>query len=269
MSHQDQQTERFKQRRKDGVPLVFLALPHYDGRVCLHSAVSWLSTAVTDDSMDTIPQDDGGSLLARVFNRLWCLALNWNEKNPEQIITHFGMLHADLIVSPNWLPILWAEMKATDADLVSVVVPIKNEDGLTSTAISSTDRFRVERRLTMKEVMRLPETFDAEACGYPGETILANTGCWLARFDRLWKYDVHFEINDRIRKDPSGQYIAETEPEDWNFSRQIWKHGGKIVATRKVIANHIGIKSFPNDQAWGDLDIDYMANGRKLPVFEA
>jgi len=261
-------------------PAVMLVMPHYGGDVAIESAMALFSEATFDpafeDKRDILIADHGSSLLANTFNNLWCLALNWHEKHPDQEITHFAMLHADVGPEPirdehgtavkGWLDILFEELEATDADICSAVIPIKSKDGVTSTAISSTDPFRVTRRLTMAEVMQLPPTFDAEACGYPGETILANTGCWLCRFDRLWKYDVHFEINDKIIRDQSGQYVPKCEPEDWNFSRQVWKHGGKIVATRKVPIRHIGRSGFRNDSSWGEAIQDHMANGVPLPA---
>jgi len=256
-------------------PLVFMAMPHYSGQIHADAAKSFWCESVNDDSIDTLTVDHGSSLLANCFNSFWALALNWrDEKNRPEFagqfkgrpITHFAMLHADIAAAPGWLNILMDELNRTDADIVSAVVPIKSGDGTTSTAISSDDPFRVTRRLTMKEVMQLPETFDAEACGYPGRTILANTGCWLARFDRMWNEAVHFEIRDKIVLDASGQYCPKVAPEDWNFSQQVANLGGKIVATRKVKVRHVGNATFDNSHAWGTLDIDHMADGQTLPV---
>jgi hypothetical protein len=257
-------------------PLVFMAMPHYCGQVHADAAKSFWCEACVDDSIDTLTVDHGSSLLANCFNSFWALALNWRDerRRPDfanqyagRPITHFAMLHADIAAAPGWLNTLMAEMEATDADIVSAVVPIKSVDGTTSTAISSDDPFRVTRRLTMHEVMQLPETFDAEACGYPHRTILANTGCWLARFDRTWNEAVHFEIKDKIVLDAAGQYVPKVCPEDWNFSRMVWNLGGKIVATRKVKVRHVGASAFTNDHAWGALEIDHMADGQVLPVF--
>ena len=70
---------------------------------------------------------------------------------------------------------------------------------------------------TMREVMALPEVFSAADCGYPDRLLLANTGCWVCRFDRPWRFSVHFEIRDRIqwRDADGGGWVAQAIPEDW------------------------------------------------------
>ena len=41
----------------------------------------------------------------------------------------------------------------------------------------------VLRRITLTEASRLPTVFSAADCGYPNQALLANTGCWVCRFD--------------------------------------------------------------------------------------
>lgn len=235
-------------------PLVFMAMPHYGGMVHAEAAKAFWCDAV-DDSIDIINADHGSSLLANTFNDLWCLALNFRK---DHAITHFAMLHADVAPERFWLKTLLGELQAADADLCAAVVPIKSRAGITSTAISSEyDDFRVERRLTINEVRKLPATFDAESCGYPNRTLLANTGCWVCRFDKSWVEDVHFEIRDLIVCE-DGKYRSRVLPEDWNFSRQIWRRGGKIVCTSKVPIRHYGAAHFDMSRESG-VEIDAMA----------
>jgi len=197
------------------------------------------------------------SLLAHACNILWCAALNRRKTDG---VTHFAMLHADIDPAPWWLDTLLDELDRTGADLVSVVVPIKDERGLTSTALDlpaehdpEQGGWPAERRLTMSEIMELPETFGPEDLGCPpGFALLVNTGCFVCRLDRPWCSEVHFEIRNRIVVDDDGMFWPQCEPEDWGLSRQIARLGGKVVATRKVAVGHIGRKEYRNDSAWGE-----------------
>ena len=198
------------------------------------------------------------SLLAANFNGFWCNALN-------DRYDYFLMLHADISPQPGWLDILMSEMKATGADVVSVVVPLKDEHGLTSTAIGEPgNNWNPRRRLTMTEVHALPETFDIAQAGYPDDVLLVNTGCFLVDLSKPWcraakddgTAEFFFTINDRITFNASGQAKEDVEPEDWYASRQWARLGAKVVATRKVAVNHRGTFDFTNAYAWGDLQED-------------
>jgi precorrin-6B methylase 2 len=87
--------------------------------------------------------------------------------------------------------------------VLGVVAPIKDQRGVTSTALAHDDgdTWRVHCRLTMQEVYRLPETFTSEDVGRP---LLVNTGCGSAGSTEAWARKVHFTINDRICFDPAG-----------------------------------------------------------------
>jgi hypothetical protein len=174
-------------------------------------------------------------------------------------ITHFAMLHDDVAPEDGWLDVLLEDLEAHDADMVSAVVPIKDPLGLTSTAIDDpTDRFNVERRITMDEVMRLPPVFSAADCGYPDRILLVNSGCWVCRFTEDWRFNVRFVIDDRIvfkgdhcRPEMPAQYAAEVAPEDWNFSRNLASYGCKVLATRRVKLTHSGGIAYTNSEPWG------------------
>lgn len=190
----------------------------------------------------------GGSLLAKNFNVLWCTLLNTLGK-PNQP-DYFAMLHSDVAAEPGWLDKLVELLEETRLDLLSVVIPIKSQHGLTSTAIERDDgcTWRVKRRLTMHEVFELPEVFTSEDVGGP---LLVNTGCWVAKVGE-WCREVSFTINDHIIQHPdTGQYQAFTEPEDWFFSRECRKIGLEIGSTRAVRVAHDGDASYRNDQPWG------------------
>jgi hypothetical protein len=195
-----------------------------------------------------------GSLLARVFNELWAMMLG-NRKNLG--VTHFAMLHSDIVpAGMDWIDALLGELVRTRADVVSAVVPIKTTEGLTSTAIDSVnDPWNVQKRLTMSEVMTLPETFSAADAGFPDRNLLVNTGCWICDVSKPWVDKVHFQIHDRIINGPGG-WSCESMSEDWDFSRQVQRLGGKVLATRAVKLAHIGIANYPNDQVWGSAAVD-------------
>lgn len=246
-------------------PVVFLGMPHY-GDVNIHAARAFYALASSGDKCDLIHADIPSSLLCKAFNQLWCVALNWREKYN---ITHFGMLHADIVPADDWLDTLLDELERTGADLVSCVVPIKSGEGVTSTAIDSAgDPFDVGRRLTMREVMQLPETFSAADCGYPDRVLCINTGCWLCKFDGAWVEKVHFNIKDAIVRDADGTFRPKVMSEDWDFSRQLHRLGLDVRATRKVALRHVGGHAYRNDTPWGTYEVDHMAGGVTLPSLE-
>ena len=202
------------------------------------------------------------SLLAFAFNSLWHQA---TAAAPQHGITHFAMLHADIEPMPWWVDVLHEEMDRTGADILSAVVPIKSHEGVTSTAIGDAeDEWAQPRRLTMREVMQLPETFDAadvaSVLGDEGEAtnprpLLVNTGCWLARRGDWWS-DVCFTIRDRVATAPDGRPMPQVIPEDWGFSRWAWQRGLKVMATRKVQLQHVGPWAWANTHAWGTCQSD-------------
>lgn len=194
------------------------------------------------------------SLLALNFNTLWCEALN--RVHFGEGCDYFAMLHADCEPRDFWLDELIEELEARDLDVLGVVSPIKDPNGLTSIAIEREDgqQWRPKCRLTMNEVHNLPQTFTAEDVGGP---LLLNTGCWVAKFNMDWAKRVGFTINDRIVfSNASGKFEPEVEPEDWNFSRQLNKLGLRLGATTKIGLNHRGSAMFSNAFPWGEMAFD-------------
>lgn len=229
-------------------PFIFMSQPCY-GHVDPDSLAAFWA-APCGPNIPRVAGKINSSLLARGFNELWTMALNMQDEG--QPITHFVMLHADIVPEPMWAEKLLNELTTHRADVVSAVVPIKTQEGLTSTAIDGeSEPWKVEKRLSMHEVMGLPTTFTAADCGFPGRRLLVNTGCWIADFTKAWRRDVHFEISDRIVRKPTGKYVAETVPEDWAFSRTLARLGCKVMATRAVRLTHGGKIDYPNSEAWG------------------
>jgi len=191
------------------------------------------------------------------FNVLWVDAMNMAAAGE---ITHYAMLHSDSDVPPGWLDTLIEECEEFDANAVSAIVAIKDARGLADCGIGDpADPWRPYRRFTMHEIHRLPESFDAAMIGYPGQMLLSGTGCLVCDLRRPifqtvspdGSVPICFNFPTRVIRDAGGQYHSQRESEDWYFSRMLWKHGGKLVATRKVRLGHIGNFTFPNWEPWG------------------
>jgi hypothetical protein len=220
---------------------VFLAVPHYST-----VAAGTLESLIQASTKHRIHlQTAGGSLLAYVFNILWCNALN-QKPRPD----YFAMHHSDIQAQPGWLDILTDEMERVGADILSTVVPIKDNRGLTSTGFRNSKTGHVTR-FTMKEIMEKPETFII-----PLHTLLVNTGLMLIDFRKPWVEDFHFNIQDNIKKKPNGTFYPEVLPEDWNMSIWAAQHNVRVFATRKVRVLHHGPAAFCNDKPWGEWETD-------------
>jgi hypothetical protein len=146
-------------------PSVFLAVPHY-GDLVAEALPSLITASCRTDTTRISLNTNGASLLAFNFNLLWCAALNQRQ---DKGLTHFAMHHADIQAEVGWLDQLIDEMAAVQADVLSVVVPIKDEKGLTSTGLQDPKTCKI-RRLTMREIFTLPKTFTAKDCTPLGDT---------------------------------------------------------------------------------------------------
>ncbi len=221
---------------------VFMAVPCYNRQVNV-SLVNGVARAMKDGIAWFYP--NSLSLLAHNFNIMYAAALNARKDGA----THFLMLHDD--ISPQedfWADKLMDEMKKHDADIISVVSPIKSKEGLTSTALEIGDKWKV-RRLAMREIYKdYPETFT-------DEKLLVNTGCMLVDIRKPFADKCFFNIDDEIVCE-NGVFRPVVMPEDWGFSRMAKSHGAKLFATRAVKIRHHGFNDFPNDQPWGTAETD-------------
>jgi len=239
----------------DGRPVCYLSMPSYGSLTA--GAARGFFRATRGVGIDVQLLYEQSSLLACNFNQHWCRVLNAEASG--QKVSYFAMLHADVQAEDFWLDKLIAELERSELDVLSVVVPIKDNHGLTSTAIAheSGDPWRVLGRLTMREIYKLPETFTAADCGHPDKALLVNTGCWVCRWGEWCQPPFHFEIDDRIAFDPvRNRYVPQVRPEDWNASRQFHSLGLRVGATRKVQLIHAGNMNFPNNKPWGDYHFD-------------
>jgi hypothetical protein len=245
---------------------VFLAVPTYDGSMQTATAHA-IHTATNKYRGGLEWADCPSSLLAMGFNRLLSIGLASG-------CEYFCMLHADVAPDAGWVDILIDELQAHQADVISAVVPIKNQMGLTSTALDLGDdehKWKC-RRLTMKEVFDLPETFSAKDTMLPDRALLINTGCMLFNLSSPWLRNFPgFQVSDYIQpadcQECTGQtclkcgghgwrFEVRSESEDWAFGRWLHRQGLKAVATRKVTLRHFGTAFFTNSVPWGKLDTD-------------
>ncbi len=253
-------------------PFVAIMQPSYARSVpSKHSARAFYRPTLR--GIDRIELEQGTSMLPRCFNLLLADALNYKGERP---ITHLAMLHDDIAPDAGWLDILLDELERTGADIISAVSPIKNEKGLTSTAIDVGDPWIV-RRLTMHEVYQLPETFEAKDIRWNvgGKPLLVNTGCWLAKFDRaFWEAFADeergngqsgFRFITKLHRMPDGVWASLDQPEDWQWSREAHALGQKVVATRKVLLDHEH-PQWNNRSGWGQwpTDLAYLEWQRNL-----
>lgn len=238
---------------------IVLGMPGYGNQTAEAGRGFWRACADASQ-VDRVYQQ--GSLLASNFNQLWCYALNLVHSG--QRVDYFAMLHDDVGPEDFWLDKLIDELEAKQLDVLGVVVPIKDTRGMTSMALHREgDNWMALTRLSMHDVYELPETFTSDDLGHP---LLLNTGCWVCKFDSAWARMVHFEINDRIVFNrAANRYQAQTEPEDWHFSRQLHEIGKgpsdhlrplRIGATRKIAVNHLGEMNFTNTRPWGSQTFD-------------
>lgn len=228
---------------------IYVALPTYNGDINGLLGIQLMKAVTRNPHIEFVPNCLTASILTQCFNHAWCSALN--EQKDGADVTHFLMVHADIWPEEDqWLEQLLSIMKEQQADVVSVISPMKDNRGLTSTAWDT--HFHRPRRITMTEVHReLPKTF---------EIALINTGMMLVDFTKPWVHDiaggeennVPFFFTDLIRFTTEGKKLPTCIGEDWNFSRIIKeKYNAKIVATSDVAIIHKGSMYFSNQDIWG------------------
>lgn len=231
---------------------IVLVMPRYNGQCHFEAATAFYHPLKAGSPHQIVaPMSPASSLLACCFNMGWAHAVDLYEAGKADAI---AMIHSDQAPEPGWIDILEDERVANGADIMSAVCPIKDDRGLTSTAVDDSGCIWRPRRLTMNEIMKLPTTFgDAEA----GGQLLLNTGLWILQLGP-WCLDRNpdgsmrhcFRITDMVRKE-GDRRVSRVQPEDWDFSRQLRSRGLKLMATRAVQVNHWGETRYPNFVEWG------------------
>lgn len=215
-------------------PSVLLAVPTYNGQLHFDTALSLIAAVQRYGNVHVMPS--ASSLLPVSFNNAWAAAVKEN-------FDIFAMIHADIGAETEWLNKLVAEMQATDADVVSAVIRIKDHRDVMSTAYwSGTDAVP----LHIDQVGKLPSTFSIEdvreVVDPEAQALLVNTGCWVANLRKPWVKWRGFSILSEIAWEESGP-IVQVCSEDWAMSREIIaieNPAKKVLATTKVQTWHYG-----------------------------
>lgn len=244
---------------------LLIGMPSYDGNIdFLVQAMVYRETAGFAHRMVASQQS---SLLANCCNQLYCIALNEREQYGWFMMWHTDVRVKDVGVVSGML----AEMARVGAGCLSVLMPIKDEKGLTSTGLYFRDGGKKRRRrLTIKEAAGLPETFDRQdlikAWNAPQDAaLLINTGLMLIDLSQDWCEKIYFNIRDRIVKQPDGKFLGIVQPEDWNLSMQLHKLGVPVFCTRKFAALHKGVGLYSNQGTWGKWEHDEIWHEVEIP----
>lgn len=217
----------------------FLAIPSGNGDVRGELISSCLTSAAKNRICVGFQKF---SKLTQNFNSLLCAALN------RKVHTHFAMIHSDVFPDYGWLSKMHEIMAQTGADILSAVIPLKDNKGLTSTGLCKEETVPLlVKRYTLKEIHALPETFTHEH-------LVVNTGLMLinlkAPFISMVGRGLCFRVTDQIIiKD--GSFKAYGAPEDWLWSLDARGLGAKIYATRAIKVKHIGASYFSNSEIFG------------------
>jgi hypothetical protein len=252
--------------------VILVGIPTHDNRVHAQLCTRLLEEAQRDDAPHFTVAFRASSLLPLACNWVWCLALG---NRPE--VSHFLMIHSDVIPEPGFMSKLMGIMDETGAQVISVLLPIKDLRGMASTALMSMpatprglEAGRRLRRLTLREAAdaRLPEHFDAGDLARLFEwdeardgkpVLLANTGLMLADVRPQWAEKAYFEMVDGIRLDDAQagrKWTPVVRSEDWQFSLLAAQAGARVVVTRRVSAQHAGMALYPNRGDWGQWNTD-------------
>ena len=227
------------------MPNVQISAPSYDSKIC-HGAMAGIMQATLNPEIKTILRTCDCSALTRVFNTLWCMALN-----DRPTVTHFAMIHDDIVPQPGWLDIMLKIMEEKKCDVLSAIVPQKTMQGLTSTAWDLGGGHYNIQRMTIKEAYNMDVTV-------ADPNLLINTGLMLVDMTKDWVEKIVFRFEDDIIK-KDGKFMPVEISEDWYFSREARKLGAILMATRAVKVKHMGRAAYSNEMPWGSLDHDVPA----------
>jgi hypothetical protein len=237
---------------------VFLGMP-YNGKIEPETWDTALDALKSPKGLNVYAWRSNWSLLERSFND--CLEKCLNRGDCD----YWLLLHSDLGLSHGFLPAMIAEIEHHDLDALHAVVPIKNSEGLTSTAVAySDDPWDTVRRITTTELKSLPDTFDIdtirERYDPNAKILLPNTGCLMFRIGDWLNDFPGFAGHNRMML-YGDTWKAEVVPEDWNFGYWAAANGVRVGGTKAVVTKHYGRQYFPNNDAWGhEVDPNWLDN---------
>jgi hypothetical protein len=243
---------------------VLVGLPQHAGVMSAQTFQSGL-TAQSLQGHDVQFQVLGLSLLARNFNQLFKNA--WKHG-----FDVFVLHHSDILAYPlteegavsSWLDILIERMYHMKAACISVASPIKSEAGHTSFGmqLEKGDNPWSLRRITIKQLNKLPQTISREDCckllklnPNTAGAMLINTGVLVMDLRNfMWNTErwPGFQIKDKLAWNKECTDCEPfTEPEDWRLSRWLHDRDWPYYCVRDIGIDHVGVKIYKNHGYWG------------------
>lgn len=236
---------------------VFMGIPHVGSMA--PEVLDSLAQPPTVGEHEILIRHSGISLLAMNFNGLLCSALN---QTPA--CDYFLLHHNDIGIGPDacgWLDYMIEQIQEHKAAALSLVVPIKDGRGMTSTGLlKRTHGKREHRRIVVKELDGLPDTFDVKDVAklFDAETpedclMTVNTGVLLLDLKQIRPHieKLCFTIRDKITIREDGLAAVHVWPEDWNFSEAAHDLGLHVIANKNVPLTHKGNLGFMTGARWG------------------
>ena len=181
-------------------------------------------------------------------------------------LTDWIMVHSDVApIALDSKPMRWIqdaveERRRAKADVLSAVIPLKDDSGKTSTAVMNWQTKNM-RPLCLEECLppNVPETFSIASLAHGnedvrrngGDCLLINTGYWIADLAGAWTRRICFRIYDTIIMGDDGYDEAQAVGEDYLFSMDLYRLGLRVCATTKFTCNHAGTWKWPNYVAYG------------------
>lgn len=190
---------------------------------------------------------------------LLCMGFNSGVAHAKNLeCPYFCLVHADIAPSERWLAAMLKAMQEYKLDAIHAPAPIKDNRGLTSTALAySEDRWQARRRLTVAELRRLPPVFTIEDVQRhidpDAKALLPNTGCLLMECGEWFRKWEGFAMDDRVAwLADKGKHDAATIPEDWLFGYEAASLGLRVGGITSVQVRHFGKHCWNSRDVWGD-----------------
>lgn len=221
---------------------VYIGCPTYNGYVHMGTcqAVFLASNQHMPDQVRFIKT----SLLPNGFNQLWTQAINMREAYG---ITHFAMIHADIVPEYGWLDKLAETMIEGGYTVVSAVAPIKDMTGRTSCAIGTPGHATDMTSILLSDIWsgKYPPVITNSDMP-EGKILLMNTGLWLADIRDDWCKKCSFAIETWTETQSDGMVAYGCISEDWLFSHQLHSLGIPYAVDTRIRLQHDGSILYPN-----------------------
>lgn len=231
---------------------ILIGIPSYGDTVSCGTMQALKFAATKESGIQFDYATNSLSILTRCFNALYTVALNRAKRND---CDYFCLLHSDIGPEKGWLGKLVSLSKKHEADIISVISPIKDLRGLTSTALDEPPKgSRYDARWRCRR-LGLHEIHNKFEPTFTHPNLLLNSGCMLVNMKSPGVEKLKFQFDDDIIVNAKGDYEAVGMSEDWLFSRQANELGLRQFATREIKITHFGHFHFSNEK-WGSWEED-------------